>query len=59
MHKDKYPQLAPISNGTGSIFVRGSVVRYIQIAPTDVDVELLQDAARKENARSKQIAAAS
>ena len=58
VHQEKYPQLGPLSTGTGSIFVRGSVVRYIQIAPADVDVELLQDAARKENAPSKQIAVA-
>ena len=32
-----------------SCFIRGSVVRYIQIDPGDVDTELLQDAARKEN----------
>ena len=35
-----------------SLFIRGSVVRYIQISPSDVDTELLQDAARKENTKS-------
>ncbi|KAK1743670.1 U6 snRNA-associated Sm-like protein LSm2 [Skeletonema marinoi] len=30
-------------------FIRGSVVRYVQINPSDVDTELLQDATRKEN----------
>jgi len=59
VHEEKYPQLAPISTGTGSVFVRGSVLRYIQIAPSDVDVELLQDAARKENAPAKQVSASS
>lgn len=29
-------------------FIRGSVVRYIQIPAIDVDTELLQDAARRE-----------
>ena len=29
-------------------FIRGSVVRYIQIPKEEVDTELLQDAARKE-----------
>jgi U6 snRNA-associated Sm-like protein LSm2 len=44
--KEKYPQLNALQN----CFIRGSVVRYIQIPPEEVDVELLQDAARKENA---------
>ena len=30
-------------------FIRGSVVRYIQIPASEIDTELLQDAARKEN----------
>ena len=29
-------------------FLRGSVVRYVQLPPEDIDVQLLQDAARKE-----------
>jgi U6 snRNA-associated Sm-like protein LSm2 len=41
-----YPQLTSLQ----SCFIRGSVVRYIQIPSEHVDVELLQDAARKENA---------
>ena len=32
---------------------RGSVVRYIQLPRGEVDVELLQDATRKENAPKK------
>ena len=43
----KYPQLGAIK----SCFIRGSTIRFIQITPKDVDVELLQDAARKENVR--------
>eukprot|EP00978_Attheya_sp_CCMP212_P038132 scaffold185824_cov47-Attheya_sp.AAC.3 len=46
VNKEQYPQLVPLRN----CFIRGSVVRYIQIAPGDVDTELLQDATRKENA---------
>ena len=42
----KYPQLAAMKN----CFIRGSVVRYIQIPSAEVDTELLQDAAMKENA---------
>ena len=47
---EKYPQLTTLQN----CFVRGSVVRYIQIPPEHVDTELLQDAARKENAPASQ-----
>lgn len=49
VNPDKYPQLVALQN----CFVRGSVVRYIQISPEHVDTELLQDAARKENAPAK------
>lgn len=42
-----HPQLTCIKN----CFVRGSVVRYIQLHAVDVDTELLQDAARKEVAK--------
>ena len=41
---ERYPQLTAMT----SVFIRGSVVRYIQIPKSDVDVELLQDAARKQ-----------
>lgn len=44
VNKDKYPQLISLKN----CFIRGSVVRYVQINPNDVDTELLQDATRKE-----------
>lgn len=43
---EKYPQLTALQ----TCFIRGSVVRYIQIPAEHVDTELLQDAARKENA---------
>jgi small nuclear ribonucleoprotein (snRNP)-like protein len=46
---EKYPQLTTLK----SCFIRGSVVRYIQIPPEHVDTEMLQDAARKENAPVK------
>lgn len=32
-------------------FIRGSVVRYVQIPPEAVDIELLQDASRRESAK--------
>mmetsp|Transcript_6867 Transcript_6867/g.28678 ORF Transcript_6867/g.28678 Transcript_6867/m.28678 type:complete len:93 (+) Transcript_6867:108-386(+) len=40
---ERYPQLVAMT----SVFIRGSVVRYVVIAKDDVDVDLLQDAARK------------
>ncbi|CAM9115442.1 unnamed protein product, partial [Ectocarpus sp. 4 AP-2014] len=46
---ERYPQLGAIKN----CFIRGSVVRYIQIPSADVDTELLQDACRKESAQGK------
>lgn len=46
VNQDQYPQLCALQN----CFVRGSVVRYIQIPPEHVNTDLLQDAARKENA---------
>mmetsp|Transcript_12428 Transcript_12428/g.18809 ORF Transcript_12428/g.18809 Transcript_12428/m.18809 type:complete len:93 (-) Transcript_12428:88-366(-) len=47
VNPDKHPQLIPLK----SCFIRGSVVRYIQIPASEVDTELLQDAARKENSK--------
>jgi U6 snRNA-associated Sm-like protein LSm2 len=34
--------------GVRNCFVRGSVVRYVVLAPSNVDTALLQDAARRE-----------
>ena len=45
VNQDRYPQLTALKN----CFIRGSVVRYVQINPVDVDTALLQDATRKEN----------
>jgi hypothetical protein len=53
VNPEQYPQLLSLK----SCFVRGSVVRYIQIPPEHVDVELLQDATRKENAPISKVAA--
>ena len=44
VEKDKYPQLQAMSN----YFIRGSVVRYVQIPAGEVDTELLQDATRQQ-----------
>ena len=40
----KFPQLAAVD----TLFIRGSVVRFVMIDPNDVDTALLQDAARRE-----------
>lgn len=45
VNQERYPQLMSLKN----CFIRGSVVRYVQINPVDVNTELLQDATRKEN----------
>ncbi|KAJ1454786.1 Sm-like protein LSm2 [Pelagophyceae sp. CCMP2097] len=45
----RYPQLTCVT----SVFIRGSVVRYIQIPAAEVDTELLQAAARKESSNAK------
>lgn len=45
VNQERYPQLTALKN----CFIRGSVVRYVQINPGDVDTELLQDATRKAN----------
>ena len=42
----KFPHMASVK----SVFVRGSVVRYI-VLPGDVDTELLQDSTRVEAKR--------
>ncbi|XP_057317395.1 U6 snRNA-associated Sm-like protein LSm2 [Hydractinia symbiolongicarpus] len=41
---ERYPHMLSVKN----CFLRGSVVRYVQLPPEDIDVSLLQDAARKE-----------
>ena len=53
LDSNKYPQLLTLKN----CFIRGSMVRYIQLLPKDVDTELLQDAARKENAPQAKVSA--
>lgn len=54
VNENRYPQLTALKN----CFIRGSVVRYVQINPSDVDTELLQDATRKENSSEITAAAA-
>ncbi|KVH94418.1 BTB/POZ-like protein [Cynara cardunculus var. scolymus] len=42
--QEKYPHMLSVRN----CFIRGSVVRYVQLPPEGVDVELLHDATRRE-----------
>ncbi|XP_003385951.1 PREDICTED: U6 snRNA-associated Sm-like protein LSm2 [Amphimedon queenslandica] len=52
---DKYPHMLSVKN----CFIRGSVIRYVQLPAEEVDTGLLQDATRKELAQGKQQPAAS
>lgn len=40
---DKYPHLSSVKN----MFIRGSVVRYVMLPRSEVDVGLLEDATRR------------
>ncbi|KAL8232837.1 hypothetical protein R6Q57_002615 [Mikania cordata] len=42
--QEKYPHMLSVRN----CFIRGSVVRYVQLPPDGVDIELLHDATRRE-----------
>ncbi|RWS22480.1 U6 snRNA-associated Sm-like protein LSm2 [Leptotrombidium deliense] len=44
MDGHKFPYMLSVKN----CFIRGSVVRYVQLSVDDIDVTLLQDATRKE-----------
>ena len=44
VNEQKYPHMLSVR----ACFVRGSVVRYVQLPPGSVDVELLHDATRRE-----------
>ncbi|KAK3330792.1 hypothetical protein B0H66DRAFT_544894 [Apodospora peruviana] len=42
----KYPHLSAVKN----VFIRGSVVRYVHLPASAVDIPLLEDATRREAA---------
>jgi len=46
---EKHPHLLSVK----TCFIRGSVIRYVQLPADEVDTQLLQDAARKEVAQAK------
>jgi len=41
---EKHPQLLALK----SLFVRGSVIRYVRLPEKEVDIELIEEACRKE-----------
>ncbi|CAJ0567554.1 unnamed protein product, partial [Mesorhabditis spiculigera] len=47
--QDRFPHLIAVKNA----FIRGSVVRYVQLPEDQVDTELLADASRKELANQR------
>jgi len=49
LEEDKFPHMISVKN----CFIRGSVVRYVQLPAKEVDTELLQDAARREAKQQK------
>eukprot|EP01012_Entosiphon_sulcatum_P028590 TRINITY_DN34616_c0_g1_i1.p1 TRINITY_DN34616_c0_g1~~TRINITY_DN34616_c0_g1_i1.p1 ORF type:complete len:101 (+),score=38.00 TRINITY_DN34616_c0_g1_i1:74-376(+) len=49
VNDEKVPHLATCK----SCFVRGSVIRYVQLPANEVDTDLLQDAVRKEAEQEK------
>ncbi|CAI4226930.1 unnamed protein product [Auanema sp. JU1783] len=46
---DRFPHMMSVKN----CFIRGSVVRYVQLPAEQVDTQLLQDASRKEIAQNR------
>lgn len=45
-----YPHMQSVKN----CFVRGSVIKYVQLPASEVDTELLQDATRREAQQQKE-----
>jgi U6 snRNA-associated Sm-like protein LSm2 len=46
---DKHPQLLT----SKTLLIRGNVIRYIHFNKNDVDVELVEEACRKENKKEE------
>mmetsp|Transcript_44458 Transcript_44458/g.88857 ORF Transcript_44458/g.88857 Transcript_44458/m.88857 type:complete len:101 (-) Transcript_44458:281-583(-) len=45
-----YPHMQSVKN----CFIRGSVIKYVQLPASEVDTELLQDATRREAQQQKE-----
>jgi len=50
LNEDKYPHMMSVKN----CFIRGSVIRYVQLPKDQVDVNLLQDSSRLEAKQLKE-----
>ncbi len=48
---------SPLQLSVRTMFVRGSVIRYVHVPPEAVATDLLQDAARREAAEAAKAAA--
>mmetsp|Transcript_7445 Transcript_7445/g.18106 ORF Transcript_7445/g.18106 Transcript_7445/m.18106 type:complete len:98 (+) Transcript_7445:23-316(+) len=46
---ENFPHMHSVRN----CFIRGSVIRYVQLPSPEIDTELLQDATRREAAQQK------
>merc|ERR1711957_1164304 len=46
---ENFPHMQSVKN----CFIRGSVIRYVQLPSSEIDTELLQDATRRESAQQK------
>ncbi|GAA6061005.1 hypothetical protein JCM10212_001061 [Sporobolomyces blumeae] len=49
LDQDRYPHMAAVRN----CFIRGSVIRYVQLPKAAVDTQLLEDATRRESSKAK------
>lgn len=47
---ERHPHMLSVKN----CFIRGSVIRYVQLPAESIDTQLLQDASRKEILQSRQ-----
>jgi predicted nucleotidyltransferase len=52
-HPSEPNRITPNQLAVKNVFIRGSVVRYIQIPASEVDVQLLQDSCRKDSQSGK------
>ncbi|KAM0747526.1 U6 snRNA-associated Sm-like protein LSm2 [Meredithblackwellia eburnea MCA 4105] len=49
VNEEKHPHMIAVTN----CFIRGSVVRYVQLPKGAVDTQLLEDATRRESSNQK------
>ena len=49
VEEERYPHMSSVRN----CFIRGSVVRYVQLPPGELDPDVLQDSTRTEVAKEQ------